>query len=196
MTGKYSKQMLINEEAKTVLKTAKELLAADYKLKVTFSDVIIDIIGRYTRFARLPKDLKDYINAFTYQISMYGDVVGVLLFGSVAKGTYNRNSDVDLLVIVEKDKLKYYDITNTIKMHIESLRQPFLERGYHFRISVSILEKEDINRFKPIYIEFSSDGIILYERNHFLTEFIEKIKQIDYKRTFTQMGEVLTWKTK
>jgi predicted nucleotidyltransferase len=47
-----------------------------------------------------------------------GDDVGVILFGSVARGTADRTSDIDLLVVVEDDRMQAQRGAHTIEQEI------------------------------------------------------------------------------
>ena len=191
---KYNKQLLIDSEAQRVLREARDILTKDSCKKATFSSTIKELIGKYVRFISLPDDVRRYIAAFVDDVSKEEGVLGLLLFGSVARGTYNKNSDIDLFIVVRDNKIKYYDIENEAKMRIEKLREPFLQRGYHLRISTTILDVEDLKSFQPIYISLLLDGITLYEKNFTLTDFFNTIRKTEYRRSFTERGEELRWK--
>ena len=47
-----------------------------------------------------------------------GDDIGVVLFGSVARGTADRTSDIDLFVVVEKDRMQAQREAHTIEQEI------------------------------------------------------------------------------
>ena len=47
-----------------------------------------------------------------------GDDVGVILFGSVARGTADRTSDIDLFVVVEEDRMQAQRTAHTIEREI------------------------------------------------------------------------------
>lgn len=52
------------------------------------------------------------------------DVKGVILFGSVARGTADRQSDIDLWVLVADDHLQQRHEANKLANHLEDLRIP------------------------------------------------------------------------
>jgi predicted nucleotidyltransferase len=52
------------------------------------------------------------------------EVKGIILFGSVARGTADRQSDVDLWVLVADDHLQQRHEANTLTSHLEELRIP------------------------------------------------------------------------
>ena len=47
-----------------------------------------------------------------------GDDIGVVLFGSVARGTADRTSDIDLFVVVEEDRMQAQREAHTIEQEI------------------------------------------------------------------------------
>lgn len=52
------------------------------------------------------------------------DVLGIVLFGSVARGDADRRSDIDLWVLVGGDQLQQRHAANELSNHLESLRIP------------------------------------------------------------------------
>lgn len=56
---------------------------------------------------RLPNsvlgDIKDYVNCIKVYLSNLDISYDLYLFGSIAKFNYNEDSDIDLLLIVDKD---------------------------------------------------------------------------------------------
>jgi len=52
------------------------------------------------------------------------DVRGIILFGSVARGTADRQSDIDLWVLVAEDHLQQRHEANTLTTHLEGLQIP------------------------------------------------------------------------
>jgi predicted nucleotidyltransferase len=51
------------------------------------------------------------------------DIIAVYLFGSLVKGSFNQNSDVDVALIInpELDKLEAFDIKLKVAMNLEEL---------------------------------------------------------------------------
>ncbi len=195
MVNKYNKQMLLNEEAIRNMRRMKEILSESSGKRLSYSQVINELIGKNLKFNSLDKDIRKYILSFSKELSKKEWVCGILLFGSVAKGTYNRYSDVDILVVADKLDLDYFDQINDIKMRLEEKRESFTKRGYHLRVSASVMEREGLLHFKPIFLDFFEYGIILYEEDDILTEFMDRMRKIRYERVFTEKGEILKWRT-
>ena len=66
------------------------------------------------------------------------DLVGVLLFGSVARGTADRASDIDILVFVQDDKT---EARRTVQSIVSALQQTkFVGDRYNFEVLVESTE--------------------------------------------------------
>ena len=70
------------------------------------------------------------------------------LFGSYSKGKATDKSDVDILVSVKADGLKYYELIETLR---ESLKK-----------KVDLLDIEQLNNNPTLVREILKDGIKIY----------------------------------
>ncbi len=84
----------------------------------------------------------------------------ILLFGSVARGNYTNESDIDILVITNRDR---YDMLR--KLSEISFDIMLKYRNY---ISVKTLSAEEFNKLQRMNSSFIrnilKEGVILYER--------------------------------
>lgn len=80
------------------------------------------------------------------------DVKRAILFGSYAKNTPSKNSDIDILIDSEgKIKgLKFYAI-------IDRIREEFDKE-------VDVIEKSEINKNSKIEREIENTGVVVYEK--------------------------------
>ena len=194
MRNKKYKQTLLDENAYNTLVDAKAVIQAKSNRKVTFSDVINEFIKKKVNFLKLDVDIQNYILTFVDQVKQDKNVLGIMLFGSIARGTFNSYSDIDVLVVVDGNVLTYFDKLEQIIKEIDSIRQKLVTKGLYLYISEVILKKEDLAEFRPFYISLLEEGITLYEKDGILTEFISNLKKIRY--TWLKMGNnlVLEWK--
>lgn len=130
------------------------------------------------------------------------NLVSIVVFGSVARGTFKEQSDIDLLVISEKFPKK---IADRIDLFVDKTFEISMEHGVN--ISVIPLKIVEAQSTQPIYLDMAYEGIILYDKNNFmekklieLRKKLEKMgtKRIPYKRGYfwklkreIEVGEVI-----
>ena len=193
MTGRY-RQMLVSEEAHAQIGAAKSLMEGITGRRLSSKDIIGEFIGRRVRFMRLDRDVRAYINSFVSEMALDRRVLGLLLFGSVARGTSTKQSDIDVLVVASDTSMKVFDSVNAAVKRVEAYRVPLKERGASMRIRPMILKVGELQRFKPIYVEFLEDGMVLFERDETMSEFLNDIrKSVDYEKRIVNNAVVITW---
>ena len=191
------KQMLIDSETHAEIKEAKEILYRMSGRKLNSKEVIDEFLGRRLRLLRLDDKIRVYINAFASAAAANSHVLGLLLFGSVAKGTFGPNSDIDILVVVDGAAMDYFDAVHDIIEHAEKFRVPLRESGKILRIMPIILSKKSLGSFRPIYIDFLEDGVFLFERNDVLTNFLNDIRgSVDYEKAIVGDSVMVRWRIK
>ena len=111
----------------------------------------------------------------------FGDnLVSVAVFGSVARGTARRDSDIDLLVVA--DGLPR-SIRERVRMYlgaeeaIDPLLDRLLDEGYAITINPIIKSREEAARTSPLYLDMTEDAVILYDRDGFLTSLLARLRQ-------------------
>lgn len=91
--------------------------------------------------------------------SSFGEKVQkIILFGSYARGDYDEESDVDILVIVDDENLNYYK-----KKRIEIISD-YLNKEEIF-LSIIIEKASIVERYKnysPFLINVDNEGKVLY----------------------------------
>lgn len=124
-------------------------------------------------------------------------LLGVLLFGSVARGDWTKDSDIDLLVFVDRWDVKTWDRSSELlglrKMlrktpeYLDSVEAGFVPIVQHYPLS-----KEEASLNHRIYPDIVLDGIIIYERDGFITQLIgnlrESLREKGAKRVTTVTG--------
>jgi predicted nucleotidyltransferase len=196
MSGKL-RQMLVDDSTLGEVNAAKRLLSSEGSRRATSRDVIEEFVGRRLRFLLLKKELRDYINGFVDVITRNQNVLGIMLFGSVARGLYRKDSDTDILVAVRGKAINFIDEIEDSIDEVEGLRVSLVQTGFYLRIRPLILSGEDLKLFRPIYLSIVDEGVILFERRNTLTNFrIDIRRSIDWKREIVEGEVVLKWKTK
>ena len=93
------------------------------------------------------------------------EVLGIVLYGSVARGEADRRSDIDLWVLVEDDRMAAQRTANRVRQDLED--REFDTGRYAYEIDVEALPAI------PSYTEeirtILSDGLVLYDTEKFDT---------------------------
>ncbi|MEM2850174.1 MAG: nucleotidyltransferase domain-containing protein [Candidatus Bathyarchaeia archaeon] len=112
-----------------------------------------------------------------------GRLVSVMLFGSVARGDWNRNSDIDVLVVADGwDDEPVWNRIRELRKAKEKLEesleyQEALRVGYWPIIQNYPLSVKEAKRFNRIYLDAVIDGIILYDKDNFLTRLLQSLRE-------------------
>ncbi len=190
------KTILLTEDTYNKVSAAKRLLSERLKKKLSFGDLLDEVFGRNIDFLDIDKDLLAYIKGFCARMDEEY-VLGALLFGSVAKGTYDQNSDIDVLVVVSdiKYRERLMERVHAAKKELEGMLDTLIGKRLPTFISPVVVEEKALMQdFKPIYLDFLDYGVILFERHEALSRFLGKMSGIKHWREFTPY-EVLRWHT-
>lgn len=92
--------------------------------------------------------------------SVYGEnLVQVILYGSYARGDYNRDSDVDIVAIVHGDRKK---LQEQLKQVWDSASE--LELEYDTIVSPTVIPYEEFKQYRddlPYYRNISKEGVVV-----------------------------------
>ena len=111
-------------------------------------------------------------------------LLAVILFGSVARGTANRMSDIDLLVIVEGVPSSYLKRASLLADIIARAREEKMKlwsKGIYVSIQVFAYRPEELKRFHAFYFDLAFNGIVLYSRMGWAERFLEGVRSMLYK---------------
>ncbi len=152
---------------------------------------ILDELGRVlrenskTEVERIPHPLYAAVLSRYVRVlhDYFGDrLEGVLLFGSVARGDWDRDSDIDLLVVVEDWGGPGWRRTRELwplkvkLMETEEFRVAEA-KGFPPMIQHYPVSKMEAAEFHRIYLDASVEGIVLYEKNRFLSQLFERVRE-------------------
>jgi predicted nucleotidyltransferase len=104
-------------------------------------------------------------------------VLGVVLYGSVARGTADRRSDIDLWVLVEEDRMANQRTANTIRQDLEA--REFDTGRYAYEIDVEALPA--VPSYTEELQEILSDGIVIHD-----TEKFETVREMVFHGEFNE----------
>ena len=107
-------------------------------------------------------------------------LMGILLFGSVARGEARMNSDVDLLVVAEGLPSSYMERARIMARVVEKTRGERIKlfsKGIHPTLQIIAYTPEEMEVFRALYFDLAVDGIILYSRRGYVEELLRKIRR-------------------
>lgn len=192
-TIKYKSVMLdINGYSK--LAEAKTMLSRKMGVSLSFNDLVLELVSRRFEFLNVDASLKNYITKFADRIKCLDYVFGAILFGSVARETFTENSDIDILILTERDMNNKFSRLMDITRSLKEDERALMEKGLPSLITPIFLNIEDTKIFRPIYFDIVDYGIILFEKGNFLSDFMSTIRKVKHKRELINNVEVLTWR--
>lgn len=136
-------------EKENILKSEKDGNLKKYSVQKSTRAYLIFEVFDIERFEKLPGLRKNAVQA--YLNALPEKPIFILLFGSTAKGTYREDSDIDILIIVNKtisaDKaekeadaltsikistfqIRYTDFLNELKLKEDKVVQSAIQSGY------------------------------------------------------------------
>lgn len=112
------------------------------------------------------KPIEAFLTELQQQVAESDDVdtlVGVVLFGSVARGTADRSSDIDLLIIIDGNHTYGRRIANQVARSLEE--QSFDGDRYEFEVLVET--PESASQYGAKLREIFDEGLILHQSEDF-----------------------------
>ncbi|MGC8533870.1 MAG: nucleotidyltransferase domain-containing protein [Candidatus Parvarchaeum sp.] len=170
------KQTMLREDAYNVIKEMKENAVRVYGKKMSFGDIIKESLNKELSISLLDDTVKSYLQEYIHELNKDDDIIGVILFGSIAKRTWNEYSDIDLFIVVKSDPVKCLHYTDKIDKKLYSIQKEIFKKGYGFYVSPLIVTSNSLDKNKMIYDEIRKTGIILFDRENILRDFMLKTK--------------------
>jgi len=121
------------------------------------------------------EDYKKILNKFTQLLrKRFGDnLISLILYGSVARGTAKDESDIDLLIILKDAPDAYYERLEPV-IDIElKLRESI---GAPPTFSSLILSKEEAMENRNIFLDMLDASRILYDKDGFFKKRLDELR--------------------
>lgn len=135
-------------------------------------------------------------------IDYYGDsLVGCAVFGSYARGDNRKNSDLDLLIILNKApgfSCRLSNFVEHIEMKHEKLAQKLYEQEDIFiELSPYILSREEALKVHPIYFDLVEYHHLIYDPEHIIARIIKSTAALLEKSGAkkSRINNTWEWKT-
>ncbi len=129
--------------------------------------------------------LQEYIRIITREFQ--DNLISIILFGSVALGTWNEASDIDLALFFHdiKDISQLFEQLTKCRRKFRATQnyRLLMQKNYSFRIQHVPFNIQQTQRFHNLYPDLVTTGIALYDPKERYVKFKKQIfKQIKQKK--------------
>ncbi|MEM4485563.1 MAG: nucleotidyltransferase domain-containing protein [Sulfolobales archaeon] len=129
------------------------------------------------------------------------ELVSFVVYGSVARCEAGRESDIDILIVLEnppKSRMKRQELFMLVEEGVEEEVERLRSQGYNVDFSPIIKSVSEARRVSPIYLDMVEDAVILYDRENFFTNILnnlrEKLRELGAERV--RCGRKWYWRFK
>ncbi len=186
-------QTLLDDEALAYIKSEKVLLGEELGKKISYSEVIKRCVGKEVRMHRIRSDILDYIKNYSFGLSLDERVMGIVLFGSYARGTDTAGSDVDLFTVFNGTLFEGLKLFSAMDRKLEPLRKKIVRMGRYAYVSPFIVDTSNLSEIMPIYFDVMDFGLVLFQRDNTINNFYKWLTGKRHRRKFLFGKEALTW---
>jgi len=126
------------------------------------------------------------------------DIVSVVLFGSVARGTSKKESDIDICIVIKILPKSRFQRNRMLSPLLSALKEmasykELRKMGYLPEITPILYTPEEVQDTKPIFLDMVEDGEILLDDGTFkdkLEDIKRKMKELNSRKALLKDG---TW---
>jgi len=110
------------------------------------------------------------------------NLASVVLFGSIARGKGRKESDIDLLIILEYASEVYYDrlkpfVDIELKIRESPVYEKYIREGLVPCFSYLVFSKEEAEQNHYVFLDMIEDSIILYDKNDYFKKRLSLLKE-------------------
>jgi len=114
-------------------------------------------------------------------LELFGErLISVVVFGSVARGTARKDSDLDILIVVEdlpKSRFDRLALYLKAEEKVIPLLDELLTEGYAISITPVLKARDEAERISPLYLDMTEDAIIVYDKDAFFERILLRLKE-------------------
>ena len=117
-------------------------------------------------------------------------LISIAVFGSVGRGTDDEYSDLDMIIVVDEVYENMIDIRSKIVDVIHSIK---IKDSFLFDIDLYLYNICDASKFNMIYLDMTTDSIIVYDKNNFLRNILNRVVKLLRKLGSVKVVDGNTW---
>ncbi len=142
---------------------------------------------------------RDYARLLAERLG--SDLKSVVLYGSVARGDAQANTDIDLFVIAENLPERRAP-RQRLSMEVEDLLEPRLaalrREGRIIDFSPILETPAEARRLRPLYLDMTQDAVVLHDPEGLFEDIVARMRQklAKYGARRLQLGNVRYWDLK
>ncbi len=125
--------------------------------------------------------------------SFYGDrLVSVVVFGSVARGAFRPDSDIDVLVIANglpRGRMMRVEEFSALEERLDPFLASLNKEGIQTRISAVFKTPEEAEKGSPLFLDMVEDARILLDRDQFFARLLRRLR-----KRLQELGAKRVWR--
>jgi len=148
------------------------------------AEAIIREENFYENYDRVPYVFRNYLNSYVSLLkeNFNDNLLSVILYGSVARGKWTYESDIDLLLIFSDETVNLSGFNKTLTNITVTFEKTLQLKDRNNKTIYCSLQEypiflNDLDNFRTLFYDIAMDGIILYDRANVGFDFIERIKE-------------------
>lgn len=109
------------------------------------------------------------------------NLVSVVLFGSVARGEANANSDLDLLIVCEDlptGRFSRLRLLEDADRRFEDELLRLRSRGIQTRLARILKTRQEAGRVVPLYLDMVEDARLLYDCGGWFSSLLSRLRSV------------------
>jgi predicted nucleotidyltransferase len=139
--------------------------------------------------------------AATAQAVLGGNLTSVVLFGSVARGEAESDSDIDLLVICRElpaGAFRRQEVLEPVRESLQAELERLWEQGCYTDFTEVLKTEVEAQKTHLLYLDLTEEAVILFDRGSFFARVLdrvrERLRELGARRR--QLGHVRYWDLK
>ena len=172
---------LVEKEAGAYRLTERGRRVAGHLARV--DDILREALVRFENLDRIPH--RSYVPLIERYCRLLAEKFGdrlrsIVIFGSVARGDWRRDSDIDLLVVVDdlggNVWTRVKELWPVKRRLMETNEYKELRRaGFWPIIQNYPLSTDEARRTQRVYLDIVEDGIVLFDRDGFIRGVLQRV---------------------